>query len=251
MEEEGDGSPSRPFRLALRQEPNASGCVHCPTTTCHCLYMSRLLAECYESLPLKRIALQGRRRELCAKSMLPTFVSRLLRFADVKGDSETFYDFGCGNGSFLFQVAFATGARCVGVELDAHNAAVAAAAWEKLRPALETAGKRPLSVTIIHDDFCRWIASHREELAAAPCVVWAANSLLESSTNQFLSDSFQEVKEGSRIFSIEDLYPHSRSVARVRHPATFEHFLFADLCWQEGSVEWSCKEGRFYMYERV
>lgn len=250
--EQGDGSSTSPYRLALRHSPNQSGCLFCPSEVCSCPYFSEFLKNCYEAIPLKRIALRYRQPALCAKSVLPMFVSRMIRIGDIT-KKDLFVDLGCGNGSVVLQVAAVTGARCIGVELDAHNAAVAARAVEHARPILEQRWKHPLDVSIVHGDMCQWLREKNNPLfnSGQTCVVWAANLLMPKPVNHFLSEALREIPTGSRVFCFEDLYPHSRSVAKLRDPDAFSRFIMKDYVWQLSSVEWCDVEGKFFSYTRV
>ncbi|KAG5506371.1 hypothetical protein JKF63_05874 [Porcisia hertigi] len=241
----GDGTPGNPYRLLLRNKPNRSGCLHCPTNSCHCVWFDEQLKHCYTSLSLKRETERVKRRELCAKSILPLFVTRLVRIANVAAE-ETFYDLGCGNGSVLFQVAALTGARCVGVEINPHNAELAKEAWSFLRPIFESKFKRSLSVEIICADFCTILRD--PTYFSGSCVIWAANLLLPKSVNHYLSERLRSTPRGSRVMCFEDLYPHSRSVSRLRDPDAFEKFDMFDFEWQPDSVEWCSQAGPFFCY---
>lgn len=245
--EVGDGSPRNPLRLPLRTVPNSSECLYCIEDSCDCQWFATELDRCYASLSLKRETERLKRRELCAKSILPEFVARLVRIAKVS-PSETFYDLGCGNGSVLFQVAALTGARCVGVEINAHNAQLAKDAWTYMQPILEKKYARKLQVEIVCADFCEILRDPM--FFPSSCVIWAANLLLPRPVNHFLSERFRSVPRGTRIFCFEDLYPHSRSLSRIRDPDAFEKFSFYDYQWQPGTVEWCTMSGSFYMYEK-
>ncbi|KEG11415.1 histone-lysine N-methyltransferase [Trypanosoma grayi] len=245
--ERGSGAPKDPFVLPLRKTPNGSGCYHCLNETCDCLWVTERLKECYASLPVKRQVEYYRKRELCAKSVLSPFVSRLVRVANVTS-RDTFYDLGCGNGSVLFQVALMTGARCVGVEINAQNAAVARQAWQRLRPIFESHCGKTLEVEIICADFCS-VVKDSDFFGPSP-VIWAANLLLPRPVNHFLSERFRSLPKGSRVLCLEDLYPHARSVAAVRDPDAFEKFDMTDFRWQANSVEWCGMEGPFFMYTK-
>ncbi|KAK7199059.1 histone-lysine N-methyltransferase [Novymonas esmeraldas] len=241
----GDGTPRSPHHQPMRGAPNESGCMHCPTETCHCVWVAEQLERCYASLTRKRETERHKRRELCAKSVLPPFVSRLLRIAKVDA-RETFYDLGCGNGSVLFQVAALTGARCVGVEINPHNAELAREAWAALQPIFEQRFRRTLIVDIVCADFCTLMRD--TACFSAPCVVWAANLLLPQPVNHFLSERLRGVPCGTRILCFEDLYPHSRSLSRLRDPDAFAKFDMVDYEWQPGSVEWCHQTGPFFLY---
>ncbi|ORC89090.1 histone-lysine N-methyltransferase [Trypanosoma theileri] len=247
LEECGFGTPAEPFRLPLRKTPNGSNCLHCVTDMCDCKWVEDQLRECYSNLSVTRQVQQYRKRELCAKSVLPPFVARLVRLSGVKS-GDVFYDLGCGNGSVLFHVALLTGARCVGVEINERNATVAREAWRYLQPIFEARCGKSLDVEIITGDFCSVVK--REEFFSSSPVVWVANLLLPRPVNHFLSERFRLLPEGSRILCMEDLYPHARSVAALRDPDAFEKFTMTDFKWQAMSVEWSYTEGSFYMYTR-
>ncbi|KPA75429.1 hypothetical protein ABB37_08697 [Leptomonas pyrrhocoris] len=245
--EVGDGSPRNPFRLPLRTEPNRRGCIHCTADTCDCRWFAEELDRCYASLSLKRETERLKKRELCAKSILPPFVARLIRIARVS-PSDTFYDLGCGNGSVLFQVAALTGARCVGVEINPHNARLANDAWAYMKPILEKKYERKLEVQIVCGDFCELL---RDPLYfSSSSVIWAANLLLPRPVNHFLSERLRSVPKGTRVLCFEDLYPHSRSLSRIRDPDAFDRFIFHDYQWQPETVEWCSMSGSFYLYEK-
>ncbi|CAD2215321.1 histone-lysine N-methyltransferase [Angomonas deanei] len=158
-------------------------------------------------------------------------------------DSDSvFYDFGCGNGSVLFQTAFMTGAKCVGFEINPINVKVAKEVWKVLRPKLEKIGGRSLDVTIECVDFCQYLKKN-ESFFQSPCVIWAANLLLPRPVNHYLSEQFRRCAVGTQILCFEDFYPHGRSLARLRDPEAFELFEMRDYVWPPLSVEWCTLEG--------
>nr|CCC89256.1 putative histone-lysine N-methyltransferase [Trypanosoma congolense IL3000] len=246
-EEKGTGLPGDPFVLPLRERPNRSGCRHCVENSCDCTYVTEELQKCYASLSVSRQVMCRGRRELCAKSVLPPFVSRLIRVAKII-EGDTFYDLGCGNGSVVFQVALSTGARCIGIEINPHNAAVARDAWERLRPIFEKRCGRVLDVSIICGDMCSIVRS--ANYFASSSVVWIANLLMPRPVNHFLSERLRLLTSGCRVLCMEDLFPHSRPLAAKRDPDAFEKFEMVDYHWQLGSVEWSDAAGAFFLYVR-
>lgn len=242
--EAGTGAGKTPFVLPLREHYNADDCMHCPTDRCCCAWFSEVLARAFAQVDVKRT--HGGSRHTCAKSILPPFVTRLAKIADVTAE-DTFFDLGCGNGSVMFQMAFMTGARCVGVELLPQNAEVARLAWNLLRPVLERKARRKMpNVTIISGDLCEVIADPR--FGSSPSVIWTANLLMPKSVTHFMSERFRLLPVGTRIMCFDDLYPHSRSVARVRDPEAFDLFKMVDYVWQEMTVEWCSQTGAFYVY---
>ncbi|PWV17925.1 Histone-lysine N-methyltransferase, H3 lysine-76 specific [Trypanosoma cruzi] len=251
QDEEGNGTPHYPFRLPLRNEPNENGCYHCLTKRCFCVLFDRMLNHVYSNLYCKRITEVAGSRHLCAKSLLPTFVSRMVRLMEVKSE-DTFYDLGCGNGSVLFQVAFLTGARCVGIEISEHNANVAKTAWESLKPQLESiSGRKMPDLKIIAADMTRVLAEKtmfNEE--GGKTAILLSNLLFPKSLTHYLSERLRRVPSGTRILCFDDLYPHSRSVAAIRDPEAFEIFSMMDYRWQERSVEWCSMDGPFYIHRR-
>jgi SAM-dependent methyltransferase len=245
----GTGSFQAPFRVSLRSAPNSSDCMLCPADECCCQWFSALLEKAYSAISTKRVVSVAGKRDLCAKSILPPFINRMIHITNIK-KNETFYDLGCGNGSVLFQMAYETGCRCVGVELSPHNAAVAREAWAYIKPILEKkAGRVMPSVEIITGDLGQFISS--EDFVRDPCVVWTANLLMPKSLTHFMSERFRALPVGSRILAFDDLYPHSRSVAAIRDPEAFQKFEMMDYIWQEMSVEWTLAEGKFYIHTRV
>lgn len=247
-DELGHGTHESPFHRPLRARPNRSGCVHCPQDTCVCVQFEALLADTFDAINLKRVTEVAGQKNLCAKSVLPPFVSRIVRIADVTA-ADTFYDLGCGNGSVLFQVAFMTGARCVGVELSKHNAELARQAWATLKPRLEKLARRPMpEVEIITGDLADVIMA--DSFGSPTTVVLTSNLLFPKSLTHFMSERFRSLPRGARVLCFDDLYPHGRSIARIRDPEAFELFEMVDYLWQEFSVEWCTTEGHFYMHRR-
>ncbi|KAG8345934.1 putative histone-lysine N-methyltransferase [Trypanosoma vivax] len=243
----GSGLPSDPFFLPVRKSPNSDSCYHCSDQFCLCIWVKQQLESCYASLSISRQTLCPRRRELCSKSVLPPFVARMSRIANITLN-DTFYDLGCGNGSVLFHVALLTGARCIGVEINERNAQVAREAWRVLRPVFEARCGKSLDVRIISGDFC--VLLKDESFFDQSSVIWAANLLLPPSVNHFLSERFRLLEPGCRVLCMEDLYPHSRAIAAIRDPDAFAKFDIKDYRWQAGSVEWSNQEGPLYLYTR-
>ncbi|CAG9568935.1 conserved hypothetical protein [Leishmania major strain Friedlin] len=247
----GSGSPHDPIHLPLRRTPNGSGCYHCTTEECCCVEFEKILSNTYARVPKKRMVEVSGARQLCAKSLLTPFVTRLVRLMNIT-EKDTFYDFGCGNGSVLFQVAFMTGAKCVGVEISEHNADVAREAWQLLRQVLEKKYDRPMPrVEIITADLAELLSTptyfDEEEGQTA---ILISNLLFPKPLTHFLSERLRSAPVGTRILCFDDLYPHARSVASYRDPGAFELFEMKDYFWQEMSVEWCSMEGRFFIHTR-
>lgn len=248
----GSGTPHDPIRLPLRTAPNSSGCYHCPTDQCHCVLFEKLLAFTYERVSKKRVVEVCGARQLCAKSLLTPFVTRLIRLLSVT-ENDTFYDIGCGNGSILFQVACSTGAKCVGIEISEHNAEVAREAWQLLRPELERKfGRTMPTVDIITADVATLLADPSFfEAEAGRTAILMSNLLFPKPLTHFLSERLRTTPAGTRIMCFDDLYPHSRSIAPIRDPEAFQLFQMKDYLWQEMSVEWCSMEGPFYIHKRI
>lgn len=246
----GTGKPHDPIRLALAEYANLSDCVHCTTSMCQCNYFEDILASTFASLRNKRVIEVAGSRHLCAKSLLPQFVSRIVRLMNIT-DKDTFYDLGCGNGSILFQVAYMTGAKCVGVELLPHNADLAREGWETMKPILERhSGRKMPEVSIISGDLSL-VINDPAFIENGNKAVLTSNLLFPKSLTHFMSERFRAMPVGARILCFDDLYPHSRSVAAIRDPEAFQKFDMMDYIWQELSVEWTHFEGKFYIHTRV
>lgn len=247
----GSGLPYDPIHLPLRRTPNGSGCYHCATEECCCVAFEKILSSTYAAMSKKRVVEVSGARQLCAKSLLTPFVTRLVRLMNIT-KNDTFYDFGCGNGSVLFQVAFMTGAKCVGVEISEHNADVAREAWQLLRQVLEKKYDRPMPrMEIITADLAELLSTptyfDEEEGQTA---ILISNLLFPKPLTHFLSERLRSTHVGTRILCFDDLYPHARSVATYRDPGAFELFDMKDYLWQEMSVEWCSMEGRFFIHTR-
>ncbi|CUE72357.1 Hypothetical protein, putative [Bodo saltans] len=246
----GTGKTHDPMRLALAQDANLSDCVHCIATICQCNYFEDMLASTFASLRKKRVTEIAGSRHLCAKSLLPQFVTRMIRLMNIT-EKDTFYDLGCGNGSILFQVAYMTGAKCVGVELLPHNAELAREAWNSMKPILERhSGRKMPEVEIVSGDLSL-VINDPAFIADGNKAVMTSNMLFPKSLTHFMSERFRAMPVGSRILCFDDLYPHSRSVAAIRDPEAFQKFDMMDYIWQEMSVEWTTAEGKFYIHTRV
>lgn len=248
----GSGTPHDPIRLPLRTIPNASGCYHCPEDQCHCVLFEKLLASTYEKISKKRVVEVSGARQLCAKSLLTPFVSRLIRLLNVT-EEDTFYDIGCGNGSILFQVACLTGAKCVGIEISEHNADVAREAWQLLKGELEQRFQRAMPVVdIITGDVAKLLADPAYfDKEAGRTAILMSNLLFPKPLTHFLSERLRATPAGTRIMCFDDLYPHARSIAPIRDPEAFQLFEMKDYLWQQLSVEWCTMEGSFYIHTRV
>ncbi|KPA73235.1 hypothetical protein ABB37_10054 [Leptomonas pyrrhocoris] len=250
--EVGNGTPHDPIHLPLRTVPNSSGCYHCPTEQCHCILFEKLLASTYEKVSKKRVVEVCGVRQLCAKSLLTPFVTRLIRLMNIT-ENDTFYDIGCGNGSVLFQVACLTGAKCVGIEISDHNAEVAREAWDLLQEDLERRFHRTMpAVEIITADAAQLLSNPAffdEE--AGQTAILMSNLLFPKPLTHFLSERLRTTPAGTRIMCFDDLYPHSRSIAPIRDPEAFQLFEMKDFLWQEMSVEWCSMEGTFYIHTRI
>ncbi|KAK7194451.1 histone-lysine N-methyltransferase [Novymonas esmeraldas] len=247
----GSGAPHDPIHLPLRTTPNSSGCYHCASEECCCVDFDKILSNAYAQVSKKRVVEVPGARQLCAKSLLTPFVSRLVRLMKIT-ERDTFYDVGCGNGSVLFQVACMTGAKCVGVEISEHNADVAREAWHLLREPLERKYNRTMpTVEIVTGDVAQLLSTHnyfdREEGQTA---ILMSNLLFPKPLTHFLSERLRATPVGTRILCFDDLYPHARSVAPYRDPAAFELFDMKDYLWQEMSVEWCSMAGAFYIHTR-
>ncbi|EPY23856.1 histone-lysine N-methyltransferase [Strigomonas culicis] len=249
--EEGDGSPQHPFRLPLRTVPNNSGCYHCQDDKCSCVFFTDLLDETYKNIAKKRVVEVTRSRSLCAKSLLPTFVSRIIKIMNITKD-DTFYDFGCGNGSILFQIAHSTGASCIGIEISEQNADVAREAHAYLTAKLkdQSASHFP-SIKIVTDDITKYLAAEPlKEHAKGKNLILLSNLLFPKPLTQFIAENLRKAPLGTQILCFDDLYPHGRTLAKIRDPEAFELFEMRDYVWQKESVEWCGAEGPFYVHTR-
>ena len=243
----GDGTHLNPLKQILNVDPNDSDCMYCATKNCPCNDFSTILEGTFSTISRKRIT-STNKKQMCAKSILPPFVSRLVDVLSITKD-DTFYDLGCGNGSVLFQIAYMTGAKCVGVELSEHNAQLAREAWEIVRPQLEKmAGRKMPEIEIITGDLTAVIAEPRFQ--SRNTVVWTANLLMPKMLTQHMAERFRQLPVGSRIACFDDMFPHSRSIARIRDPEAFELFEMIDHTWAPSTVEWTFYEGPFYSYNR-
>jgi hypothetical protein len=266
--ETGLGTVQCPLRQPLREAANASGCFHCPSELCICgAFQAAFTAAVAECGMVRKTDGPPGRKDLCAKSLNPNFVSRLVREMRISAD-DTFFDFGSGNGSILFQVAAATGARCVGVELNEHNAEMSRQVWARLRPRLErhtlcaapssSSSSSRLDVTIHTGDVLDLIASadfltaHVNKRTGDGPVILCSNMLWPRSVTHFVSERCRDMPVGTRICCFEDFYPHGRAVSQSRDREAFAMFRMRDYVWPIGAVEWApTLEGTFFVHEKV
>lgn len=244
--EEGEGTYFDPHKVTLRDKPNLSACIYCPVAKCCCRLFESLLEETFESLQSKIVLEVAGQKHMCAKSILPVFVSRLAAILDIK-QGDTFFDLGSGNGSVLFQIAFMTGVPCVGVELSAHNAQVSREAWKLLKPKLELlSGRHMPEVTIVTGDLCKYLSGTllnpdgSQFTPSANTKIWASSKLMPQEVLHYMGTYFiAKLPIGAQVVSLADLYPHGRTIARVLHPDWFELMHMTDYEWTLGSVEWT------------
>jgi SAM-dependent methyltransferase len=251
--EHGDGTPQAPLDLDMVEDANLSGCFHCPVDRCDCNAFDAMFSDALEEAQMARVTEVAGKNHLCAKSILPPFVTRVAAELRVTAH-DTFYDLGSGNGSVLFQVAFMTGARCVGVELSPHNAELSRRVWHCLKPKLEAfRGGAPMpDVEIITGDLGDVVTAPDFANPAGRTAVWTANLLMPRSVTHFMSEAFRTMPRGCRFMCLDDLYPHGRPSCRTRDPEAFELFAMTDFIWPAMSVEWMRGGGgRFFMHERV
>lgn len=247
--ERGEGTPACPIKQPLRDVPNDSGCLHCPTAQCLCEEFADAYFTAVERTSLKRITEVAGNNALCAKSLNPNFVARLAYLLDVR-PSDTFYDLGCGNGSILFQMALLTGARCIGVEISAHNAQVGRETWTVLKPLLEERFERQLpDVTIITGDLTELLRN--PNFYSSRSKILTSNLLMPRSLTHFMSEAFRALPVGSKVACFDDLYPHARACSQSRDPEAFALFQMKDYVWPPLAVEWCSVEGPFFVHTRV
>jgi SAM-dependent methyltransferase len=246
----GSGTVADPYAQVVGDRPNQAGCYYCPAASCHCEMFKELLEETWEAVPLKRITSVAGKKHMCAKSIEPNFVARIVRLLNISSQDK-FYDLGSGNGSVLFQIAFLTGADCVGVELSTHNADLSRQAWAYLRPRLEKlSGRKMPEVKIVTGDLTQFIADPNFG-TGSNTVIWTSNLLMPRPVTAYMAERFRYLAAGSRIACFDDIYPHGRSTAKLFDPSAFVQFKMIDVRWPKGAVEWCNEEGKFYIHIRT
>eukprot|EP00759_Apiculatamorpha_spiralis_P017910 PhF_6_TR23981/c0_g1_i2/m.33582 len=267
----GTGTLQDPICIPLRDSPNSCGCMHCPlgVESCQCIEMFDIIWTAIAKVSAVHPRVCGH-REKNSKSILPVFVSRLIRLFGLgldgeKNKDDVFWDLGCGNGSVVMQVALQSGCRCVGVEYIPENITLAEAAWPLVKK--EYLKRYPTAtvgdVTFIAADMFPTMEevisnqakkttkkSTSQEVLPAPTVVWVANLLMEPLTNQRIANTLLQFPSLRGVAAFKDLYPHTRSTYKRRHPEAYEKFdEMIDHRFQEGSVEWSeIDQEPFYTY---
>lgn len=270
--ETGLGTSKCPHRQLLRKEVNRSGCWHCPSDTCLCEPFSQAMDEALAEVRAgSNIARQTEggpgHKDLCAKSLLPPFIARVIRELNITKD-DVFFDFGHGNGSVLFQVALETGARCVGVEINAHNAELSRLAWARIQPKLLQlrgsggAAAAPFpSVELFTGDVAEYMSTKQDshfdrilaELQNHPAgprgpVILCSNKLWPRALTGFVEERCRALPVGTRIFCMDDFFPHSRRC----DPEAAQLFQLRDYIWPVGVTEWApMLEGEFYLHTKI
>lgn len=259
----GAGTKCDPITIPLRTVPNASGCVHCPLGIDVCLcreidtVISTALQSVYTSTKMRRTHAFGR-HPLNSKSVLPVFVTRILRLLDVS-PKEIFWDLGCGIGNVVMQAALQHGAGAVGIDIQPENIAVAKKTWEIVQKEWK---RRHPTWRIGNVEF--FAGNMFEELAAVrdgeesqsskdmrPTTVWMSNQLFTPQMNHQLADFMGSVTSVRGVASMLDLFPHERiGITQKRNPGPYEKFpVMRDHMTQEAALEWSATEERpFYIY---
>ena len=251
----GTGKRSNPLRIPLRESPNGSACYHCPMgiEVCDCVEMKELIWRHLKGTGKSRVS---GLRILNAKSILPNFVSRLIRLLKVSS-SDVFWDLGSGHGSVVMQVALQTGADAIGVEIQRPNVELAEVAWPKIRAewVKRYPDRKVGNVTFLAEDMIavlrRSISPKDKTAPKAPTAVWAANLLFGSMLNYRMSEVLPQVPSLRGVATMTDVYPHERMLARLRNPVPYNRFpVMRNHLWQPGSVEWSETEVLpFYTYQ--
>ena len=266
----GTGSLQDPYRIPLRTEANKSGCVHCPlgVDRCDCLEIETLISaqlhRLYTSSDLRRTHAYGR-NPLNSKSVLPVFVSRLIRVCNVRKD-DVVWDLGCGIGSVVMQFALQTGSSSVGVDIQGDNIEIAKKTWLSVRREWKKRyPDRPVGeVEFITNDIFEELEPHvmrrsltrhhadREPETPAPTVVWAANLLFTPAMNNQLAQMLHRIQPLRSVACMLDLYPHNRPGASMkRNPEPYSKFAhMEDHISQADCFEWREPEKRpFYTYQ--
>jgi len=267
----GSGTLKDPYRIPLRKEANATGCVHCPLgiDRCDCLEIETLISthlhRVYTTSSLRRTHAYGR-HPLNSKSVLPVFVSRLIRICKVN-EADVVWDLGCGIGSVVMQFALQTGSTVIGVDIQGDNIAIARKVWEGVRR--DWTRRHPTraagSATFITNDIFEALEPHVTRRSAtrhhtdpspetdAPTVVWAANLLFTPAMNNQLARMLHRIPALRSVACMLDLYPHNRPGASMkRDPEPYDKFpCMEDHVAQADCFEWREPEKRlFYTYQQ-
>lgn len=268
--ETGLGEPKCPFRQPLRKQQNRDGCWHCPTDRCFCVELRAALDDAKREVKaesgLERQTEGGAgHKHLCAKSLEPEFIARVIRELNITQD-DVFFDFGHGNGSVIFQVALQTGARCVGIEINAHNAEVSQRLWGKMEGKLhrirQQHGLPPckFEVQLLQGDVRDYLApgasgpTQFEQLVSSlpkgrGPVFLCSNKLWPRTLTHFVGERVKALPVGTRIFCMDDFFPHTRRCSDEEAAAMFK---MVDYVWPVGATEWApTLEGDFYLLEKV
>ena len=254
----GVGTKSDPITIPLRLTPNEAGCLHCPIGINQCLcaaidsVISQALERTYATTAMRRTHAFGR-SPLNSKSVLPVFVTRILRLTKTSQE-DTFWDLGCGIGTVVMQAALQHGADAVGIDIQPENIAVAEQTWALVQK--EWAKRYPErhigNITFIAGDMFAALESARNKsMKNPPTTVWMSNQLFTAQMNHQLADFMASIPSIRAVAAMLDLFPHERiGITQKRNPLPYERFpVMRDHMTQENALEWSAAEERpFYIY---
>ena len=259
----GAGTKRDPVTIPLRAAPNASGCLHCPIGIDSCLcreidgVISAALETVYASTPMRRTHAFGR-HPLNSKSVLPVFVTRILRLLSVSA-ADAFWDLGCGIGNVVMQAALQHGASAVGVDIQAENIAVAKKTWGIVQREWKRRypSRRIGNVEFFAGDMFAELSAiqaggkSQSPESMRPTAVWMSNQLFTPQMNHQLADFMGGVPSIRAVAAMLDLFPHERvGITQKRNPRPYAKFpVMRDHMTQENALEWSATEERpFYIY---
>lgn len=254
----GQGTTKDPFRKALRDTANSSGCLYCPVGfSCSCVEFQSLVDWATATVHQRRVC---GRRDKNSKSIKAPFVADLCRHMSVQKD-DVLYELGSANGSVAMQIACVTGATVVAVEIQEANHDLAVALWAVIQPEWEKRHPtRPAGRIIFRcEDMCGLLRQqvaepiHLRDGTVLPCptVAWFANLLMSGVTNSEVAEALVEFRDLRGFAAMRDIYPHERGGAMMkRNPKPYVKFTsMLAYEWQPGTVEWSHTEVKpFYVY---
>jgi len=259
----GKGTKHDPIQIPLRAVPNSTDCFHCPIgiDVCSCMEIEEVLSQAlhkvYATTTFRRQHAYGR-HPLNSKSVLPVFVTRILRLLGVQKGRDVFWDLGCGIGSVVIQAAL-QGIDAVGIDIQSENIEIAEETWKKVRSMWKACHPNQAVGTIQFIKGCMFKELRAIEAGTLSCApqnlyptkIWMSNQLFTPHMNLQLADLMTSLDSVKSVASMHDIYPHERSgITQKRNPEPYKKFTsMKDYLTQKNALEWSATEERlFYVY---
>mmetsp|Transcript_21565 Transcript_21565/g.38737 ORF Transcript_21565/g.38737 Transcript_21565/m.38737 type:complete len:442 (-) Transcript_21565:1194-2519(-) len=209
-------------------------------------HWSGVMNEIMNRLPRRS---HGKDISLCAKEILPHFVSNLLASYPLEA-GDVFWDCGSGIGNVVMQVAIQCKCFAWGVELQQVNHEIASQAWDNLRRRLQHDCTPFGHVSFEQGDMTKLHPKFIESWAHSPTriMIYMNNYLFPQELNLKMIEMFRDIlPKGAAVCCMKPLLPIGRS-ARTSSRYT-SSFNLTEIPYAATDVEWGCA-GTMYVYTK-